>query len=161
MKKRILKNYRYRIANSRHKQYRSNLCKGSFTIEASCVMSIVLLTVMGVIYLSFFVHNRAWLTAAAHEAALVGCQEMRLPSGNPEQAAYERARTLLSPRLFGAENLQVQIEKQGKEMLVRFDADTVCAYGRRRWHLQTEAKEKYTDPVAFIWRLKGLEGIVH
>lgn len=65
MKKRILKNYRYRIVNSRHKKYRSNLCKGSFTIEAACVMSIVLLTVMGVIYLSFFVHNRAWLTAAA------------------------------------------------------------------------------------------------
>ena len=59
MKKRILKNYRYRIVNSRHKKYRSNLCKGSFTIEAACVMSIVLLTVMGVIYLSFFVHNRA------------------------------------------------------------------------------------------------------
>lgn len=124
-------------------------------------MPLFLLVIFVSIYLCFYVHNRAWLTAAAHEAALVGCQEMRLPSGNPEQAAYERARTLLSPRLFGAENLQVQIEKQGKQITVRFDADTVCAYGRRRWHLQAEAKEKYTDPVAFIWRLKGLEGIVH
>ena len=31
--------------------------KGSFTIEAACVMSLVLITVMGVLYLSFFVHN--------------------------------------------------------------------------------------------------------
>ncbi len=44
--------------------------KGSFTIEAACVMSLVLITVMGVLYLSFFVHNRSWLTAAAYEAAL-------------------------------------------------------------------------------------------
>ena len=35
--------------------------KGSFTIEAACVMSLVLLVLMGVLYLSFFVHNRAWL----------------------------------------------------------------------------------------------------
>ena len=41
--------------------------KGSFTIEAACVMSLVLITVMGVLYLSFFVHNRSWLTAAACE----------------------------------------------------------------------------------------------
>ena len=49
--------------------------KGSFTIEAACVMSLVLITVMGVLYLSFFVHNRSWLTAAAYEAALAGSIE--------------------------------------------------------------------------------------
>ena len=51
--------------------------KGSFTIEAACVMSLVLITVMGVLYLSFFVHNRSWLTAAAYEAALAGSMEDR------------------------------------------------------------------------------------
>lgn len=135
--------------------------KGSFTIETACLMPLFLLVIFVCIYLCFYVHNRTWLTAAAHEAALVGCQEMSISLGDPEAAAYERARTLLAPRLFGAENLQVQIEKRGKEMRVQFDADTVCVYGRRHWHLQTEVKEKYTDPVAFIWRCKGLEGIVH
>lgn len=38
--------------------------KGSFTIEAACVMSLILVAVMGILYLCFFVHNRAWLTAA-------------------------------------------------------------------------------------------------
>ena len=90
MKKRILKNYRYRIVNSRHKQYRSNLCKGSFTIEAACVMSIVLLTVMGVIYLSFFVHNRAWLTEAACEASLSGSMEAVRQDGQAQAAAEIR-----------------------------------------------------------------------
>ena len=44
---------------------REYLRKGSFTIEAACVMSLVLLVLMGVLYLTFFVHNRAWLTAVA------------------------------------------------------------------------------------------------
>ena len=41
--------------------------RGSLTVEAACVMSLILLAVMGLIYLFFFVHNRAWLTAAAYE----------------------------------------------------------------------------------------------
>ena len=105
MKKRILKNYRYRIVNSRHKKYRSNLCKGSFTIEAACVMSIVLLTVMGVIYLSFFVHNRAWLTAAACEASLSGSMEAVRQDGQAQAAAEIRGEELGNVGFFGAENL--------------------------------------------------------
>ena len=54
---------------------REYLRKGSFTIEAACVMSLVLLVLMGVLYLTFFVHNRAWLTAAACESALTGSME--------------------------------------------------------------------------------------
>lgn len=54
---------------------RTKIKKASFTVEAACVMSIVLVTVMGVLYLAFFVHNRTWLTAAAYEAALTGSME--------------------------------------------------------------------------------------
>ena len=49
--------------------------KGSFTIETACVMPLILLVLMGLIYLSFFVHNRAWLTAAAYESAVSGSME--------------------------------------------------------------------------------------
>ena len=45
--------------------------KGSMTVEAACVMSLILLVLMGLLYLCFFVHNRAWLTAAAYEACLL------------------------------------------------------------------------------------------
>lgn len=35
--------------------------KGSLTVETACVMSLILFTLLGLIYLNFFVHNRAWL----------------------------------------------------------------------------------------------------
>ena len=35
--------------------------KGSLTVETACVMPLILLTLIGLIYLSFFVHNRAGL----------------------------------------------------------------------------------------------------
>lgn len=71
---------------------REYLRKGSFTIEAACVMSLVLLVLMGVLYLTFFVHNRAWLTAAACESALTGSIEGIRKDGQAEQAAEIRCR---------------------------------------------------------------------
>ena len=68
--------------------------KASFTVEAACVMSIVLVTVMGVLYLAFFVHNRTWLTAAAYEAALTGSMEGIQKNGQIYEAASDRSQEL-------------------------------------------------------------------
>ena len=71
---------------------REYLRKGSFTIEAACVMSLVLLVLMGVLYLTFFVHNRAWLTAAACESALTGSIEGIRKDGQAEQGRDQMQR---------------------------------------------------------------------
>ena len=68
--------------------------KGSFTIEAACVMSLILVAVMGILYLCFFVHNRAWLTAAACESALTGSMEGNREGGNTGEAAGKRSQEL-------------------------------------------------------------------
>lgn len=159
MKKRILKNYRYRIVNSRHKQYRSNLCKGSFTIEAACVMSIVLLTVMGVIYLSFFVHNRAWLTAAACESALTGSMEGIRKDGQAEQAAESRCRELGNVGFFGAENLTGQVQG-GKKIKVTYTADTISGFGGLKWELMAEGSSLIIRPAAWIRKIKAASEVI-
>ena len=51
------------------------LKKGSFTLEAALLMPLLLTVIMSMLYLDFFVHNRAWLTAAAYEAAVSGSME--------------------------------------------------------------------------------------
>ena len=52
--------------------------KGSFTIEAALLMPLVLMILIGVLYLDFFVHDRAYLTAAAYEAAVSGSMKRRI-----------------------------------------------------------------------------------
>ena len=71
-----------------------NMKKGSFTVEAACIMSLVLFVLIGVMYLSFFVHNRAWLTAAAYEAALTGSIEGVQKEGQIYEAASAKASTM-------------------------------------------------------------------
>ncbi len=133
--------------------------KGSFTIEMACLMPLFLLVIFGCIYLCFFVHNRVWLTAAAHESAIVGCQEMGKEDWMAESAAGQRGKTLLAPRLYGIQNLQMQVQRDRKKLKVQFDGDTVSAYGGLAWHLQVNAEEKWIDPVGFIWKVKGLQGL--
>lgn len=62
--------------------------RGSFTIEAALLMPVIFLVLMGVLYLNFFVHNRAWLTAAAYEAAVSGSMEGYSKNGK----VYEKSR---------------------------------------------------------------------
>ena len=82
--------------------------KGSLTVETACVMSLILLVLMGTLYLCFFVHNRAWLTAAAFEAALAGSMEGVKEDGKVYDTALARCRELGNTGFFGAENLSAQ-----------------------------------------------------
>lgn len=133
--------------------------KGSFTIEAACVMSLVLITVMGVLYLSFFVHNRSWLTAAAYEAALAGSIEGVQKNGQIYEAASAKAQELGNVGFFGAENLSYQVS-DGKTVKVSYQADTIAGFGVFRWVLRTEGSSKIIRPAQWIRKVKAASEIV-
>lgn len=155
MKKTKWKVFRRRGENPAYILHRRNLCKGSFTVEAACVMSIVLLTVIGVIYLSFFVHNRAWLTAAACEASLSGSMEAVYQDGQAQTAAEIRGEELGNVGFFGAENLRCHVNAGKKKVSVTYEADTIAGFGGFKWTLKTEGSSKVIQPVKWIRRLKA------
>lgn len=128
--------------------------KGSFTIETACVIPLVFLVVFGSLYLCLFVHNRAWLTAAAYEAAVTGSMEGILKEGTPHEKAKEKSIELGNTGFFGAENLTVQ-SSVGKKVSVVYDADTIVPVGGLNWHLRAEGSSKIVDPVKFIRNIKA------
>ena len=138
---------------------RKYLKKGSFTVEAACVMSLILLVLMGILYLSFFVHNRAWLTAAACEAALTGSMEGVRKEGQPQEAAEVRSRELGNVGFFGAENLAVQV-KNGTEIQVTYTADTISGFGGFRWKLTVDGSSKVIRPTQWIRKIKAASEVM-
>lgn len=118
-------------------------------------MSIILLAVMGVIYLTFFVHNRAWLTAAACEASLNGSMEAAREDGEPEMAAEIRGEELGNVGFFGAENLRCHVNAGKKKVNVTYEADTIAGFGGFHWKLRTEGSSKVIRPVKWIRKLKA------
>lgn len=138
---------------------RTKIKKASFTVEAACVMSIVLVTVMGVLYLAFFVHNRTWLTAAAYEAALTGSMEGVQKNGQIYEAASDRSQELGNVGFFGAENLQCHVNV-GKTVKVTYQADTIAEFGDFHWTLKTEGSSKIICPTKWIRKVKSAADII-
>ena len=138
---------------------RKKMQKGSFTIEAACVMSLILITIIGVLYLTFFVHNRTWLTAAAHEAALTGSMEGVRKDGQPQEAASVRSRELGNVGFFGAENLTGQV-KNGTEIQVTYTADTISGFGGFRWKLTVDGSSKVIRPTQWIRKIKAASEVM-
>ncbi|MDO4340164.1 MAG: TadE/TadG family type IV pilus assembly protein [Eubacteriales bacterium] len=134
--------------------------RGSMTVELACVMSLILLVLIGVLYLCFFVHNRAWLTAASYEAALVGSMEGIKEDGQIYEAARMRSEELGNTGFFGAENLTSQTNA-GKQVQVTYDLDTIAGYGNLQWHLRTEGSSKVIRPVKWIRKVKAAAGLLN
>lgn len=139
--------------------WREQLARGSFTVEAACVMSVILITIMGILYLSFFVHNRAWLTAAACEAALTGSMEGVRKDGQTYEAAYVRSTEFGNTGFFGAENLKCSVNA-GKTVKVVYEADTISSFGGFHWKLKAEGSSAVICPAEWIRKAKAATEIV-
>lgn len=133
--------------------------RGSLTVEAAFVMSVVLFTLMGSLYLFFFVHNRAWLTAAAYEAAVSGSMEGVRTDGKPQDIAEKKGRELGSVGFFGAENLSVQA-KAGRKVQVVYDLDTTSGFGGFSWHLRAEGEAVVVRPLTWIRKAKAAAELI-
>lgn len=143
----------------RRNQNRKKLCKGSFTVEAVCVISLVMVVLMGTLYLCFFVHNRAWLTAAAYEAALTGCLEAVKEDGKVYENALAKGKELGNIGFFGAENLTMQVDV-GNRVLVVYNADTFVPFAGFTWKLRAEGSTKTIKPVTRIRKIRAAAKLV-
>lgn len=143
----------------RRKKNGKMITKGSFTIEAACVMTLILLVLMGSLYLCFFVHNRAWLTAAAFESALAGSMEGVKKEGDAAETARIRSRELGNIGFFGAENLTCQVST-GKKVKVSYSYDTIAGYGGLKWHQKAAGSSLIVRPVKWIRTIKAASEIV-
>ena len=133
--------------------------KGSLTVETACVMPLILFTLLGLIYLNFFVHNRSWLTAAAYESAVSGSMEGVRKNGQVYDTARMRSEELGNTGFFGAENLSTQTNV-GKQVQVTYDLDTISSYGNLNWHLRTEGTSGIINPVKHIRKIRAASAIL-
>lgn len=129
--------------------------KGSMTIETALLMPVILLVLMGTLFLFFYVHNRAWLTAAAYEAALDGSMESVRPDGKSQERALKKGKELGNTGFYGSRDLKLQASA-GKTVKVTYDLELFSVYGGFNAHMQVQGKAKVIKPVSWIRKMKGL-----
>ena len=121
-----------------------NMKKGSFTVEAACIMPLLLLTVFGVIYLSVFVHDRGCLCAAAYESAVCGSFEGIPEKGDVETAAGIRCINLASGGLLFLDGLTESVST-GNDIQVTYRAKLHGLFGFE-WNLCSEGRAFCMQP---------------
>lgn len=133
--------------------------KGSFTIEAALLMPVIFLVLMGILYLNFFVHNRAWLTAAAYEAAVSGSMEGYSKNGKVYEKADIQGRMLGSTGLLGGENFSMQTSV-GKNVQVTYRMEIPAGFLGLKWNLKATGKVVPLRPVGWIRKVKSARDAV-
>lgn len=74
--------------------------KGSFTVEACFLVTIILCVLIFLIYLTFFLYDRALVSGAAYQAAMESSRIYNKSKDDIKEIAEEKADNLLAGRLF-------------------------------------------------------------
>lgn len=123
--------------------------KGSMTVETALLTPFVLLAWMGAVSACLFVHNRAWLTAAAYESAITGSWEAVCSEGDVENRAREKLGLLLENPLYGSEDVHARAEIKDGRISVTVEGRH-AAYGGLKWSFRVTGSRRLCRPEAFI-----------
>ncbi len=133
--------------------------QGSITVEAAVILPFTVLAVILMLYLCLYVHDRAWLTAAAEEAALCGSMEGVRCEGRPWETAEERARQLANTGLFGARALTLQVSA-GEKVEVTYRLQGGPPFLAEAWKLTVSGRADILRPAGYLLETMQREGRV-
>lgn len=93
--------------------------KGSFTVELTLLMTVILPMLMAIIYMGFFLHNRAVLRNAAYEIAVYA----NLNQDDPENSNLleVKKQEILQAGLIGGQGMTGKISLNENQVTVNFE----------------------------------------
>ena len=104
------------MSKCRKKPYGMKNQKGSYTVEASLLMGMILSVLVSVIYIGFWYHDKSFLQSAAYETACAAILHGEETGWKTEQAA----RTLVDGRMLGTREVENQCQNGKKTVTVSF-----------------------------------------
>jgi hypothetical protein len=146
---------------------KKKILKGSYTIEASLLLPMILSIIMILMFLSFYVHDRCILYSIAYTAALRG-SEVQSDEEKIFREVEESSNKLLENKLLVTRNVNTDIKISSKDIAVSYQGDfqipigTILIKNLRKGNIQINAigKAKRTDSIQFIRECRVIETIV-
>lgn len=93
--------------------------KGSYTLEATLIMPMILSILVLLIYWAFYLHDRAILSAAAYTAALRGSQ--MISGENISDEVNKCSKDLINNRLLITKGIEQRVEVKGDTIAVSYE----------------------------------------
>ena len=100
----------------------NRLLKGSYTIEMAMLFPFIMTSIIIVIYMSFFIHDRTVINSAAYQSAMHAA--MITKGGVDVQAlAKDRCMELLDNRLIITKGIKIEAHKSLSDITVKCSGD--------------------------------------
>ena len=138
--------------------------KGSYTVEAALLMTVLIPVLMGIIYLGFYLHNSALLKNAAYETAVYGslCHSQK----ESKKLVEKKKEEAVKGRLLGMQAVSGNVEIEDKKISVVYSGQmklpgfTGSFFGGHTLALQGEASLSLLKPGKTVLRLHSLNKVV-
>lgn len=132
--------------------------KGSYTVEASLLMPIILGIIVILLYMSFFLHDRAVMSEGAIILANRYCNEKILSNSKIKQKLLEDSQEVINHKVIVTKNITTQITVKNSKITVSSsgtfqfpDMYIVTSIINKRKNIITVNKSmERKDPVDFI-----------
>ena len=123
--------------------------RGSFTIEASVIVPIILTVFSLIITMLFYYHDKNVASAILHETLVMGCSREEVTEEELEK--YFKTRLGQKLLLFSSAKIEAMIEQE--------EITVTCTVKKKRMSFYIDMMMKKTDPENYIWNLQRIGGI--
>lgn len=121
--------------------------RGTFTIEASIIVPMILAMFSLVIIMLFYFHDKNVVTAITHETLAMGCSKEEVSEEELEKYFLSR----LNGKLILFPMPVVNANMDGEQIHME------CTAKKEKMRLYVEMEMKHTDPEKHIWKLRRLK----
>lgn len=135
---------------------------GSYTIETSLLMGILLPLLVGIIYIGFFLHDRSFLQCSAHEAASYA--SLHADDKNADAAAA--AQKLIADRTLGTQSISANTAASTRQVQVTykgtfsFPGPVIPFFGQSTAIIESGVTLNLERPSRRIQKIRGASKVI-
>lgn len=123
--------------------------RGSFTIEASVIVPLILMIFSLVVTMLFYYHDKNVVSAVVHETLVMGCSREEIT----EEEIEKYFQTRIGKKLLLFQTVRPIAEIENEEITI------VCTAKKKGMSLYIDMIMEKTDPEKYIWNLQRIGGI--
>ena len=139
-----------RVIYGRHGELKRKL-KGSFTIEMSFLIPIILFIFMGLVLTVFYYHDKDIMHGAAYETAVLGSVKMRGKEEITEAELESFCRDRLKGKCIFMTSTQISVDIQEEEIVIGISSR------KKGFALSIEKRAALTEPEKKIRDIRRLD----
>ncbi|MCI5648196.1 MAG: pilus assembly protein [Fusicatenibacter sp.] len=134
--------------------------QASITVEAVLVVPLVLMILFLLISLDFYIHERAWYTCAAYEAAMLGESKGRtLPDCGREETIL-RLTELEQAYPLPGQKIQMGVSAAKEELQVEISGSVLEITGKAGLKYRVTASVSRRNPTEIIRKIRNVKSLL-